>query len=105
MDYYVLFVTMIVLISFLFSLLSIFHVFLLFDSINYGEITDFVIMMNKMSGRPQRFGFFTFDDPTVADKVLEEEHDIDGRAVRALFLMNYYITFRCSIDGDQNHLL
>lgn len=48
---------------------------------NYGEITDSVIMMDKMSGRPRGFGFVTFADPAVADKVLEEEHVIDGRAV------------------------
>ncbi|KAL6952289.1 hypothetical protein U1Q18_045571 [Sarracenia purpurea var. burkii] len=47
----------------------------------YGEITDSVIMMDKLSGRSRGFGFVTFADPAVADKVLEEEHVIDGRAV------------------------
>ncbi|KAF3961863.1 hypothetical protein CMV_013562 [Castanea mollissima] len=47
----------------------------------YGEITDSVIMLDKHSGRPRGFGFVTFSDPTVADKVLEDEHVIDGRMV------------------------
>ncbi|CAI9753771.1 unnamed protein product [Fraxinus pennsylvanica] len=47
----------------------------------YGEITDSVIMMDRISGRPRGFGFVTFADPEVADRVLQEEHVIDGRAV------------------------
>uniref|UniRef100_A0A5B7A7C1 RRM domain-containing protein n=1 Tax=Davidia involucrata TaxID=16924 RepID=A0A5B7A7C1_DAVIN len=47
----------------------------------YGEITDSVIMMDKISGRPRGFGFVTFADPAVTDKVLEEDHVIDGRVV------------------------
>ncbi|KAJ7951610.1 Heterogeneous nuclear ribonucleoprotein 1 [Quillaja saponaria] len=47
----------------------------------YGEIKDSVIMMNKHSGRPRGFGFVTFSDSVVADKVLAEEHIIDGRVV------------------------
>ncbi|XP_049356146.1 heterogeneous nuclear ribonucleoprotein 1-like [Solanum verrucosum] len=47
----------------------------------FGEITDCVIMMDKVSGRPRGFGIVTFADPKVANKVLEEEHIIDGRTV------------------------
>ncbi|XP_042031742.1 heterogeneous nuclear ribonucleoprotein 1-like [Salvia splendens] len=47
----------------------------------YGEITNCVIMYDKISGRPRGFGFVTFADPEVAEKVLEENHVIDGRAV------------------------
>ncbi|KAM7254452.1 hypothetical protein ACFE04_003832 [Oxalis oulophora] len=47
----------------------------------YGEISDSVIMMDKYSGRPRGFGFVTFADPAVADKVLKQEHNIDGRTV------------------------
>lgn len=53
---------------------------------NYGEITDSVIMMDKLTGRPRGFGFVTFADAEVADKVLDKEHVIDGRAVRFLNL-------------------
>lgn len=38
-------------------------------------------MTDRHSGRPRGFGFVTFADPAVADRVLEEEHVIDGRAV------------------------
>ncbi|KAJ8553262.1 hypothetical protein K7X08_023940 [Anisodus acutangulus] len=47
----------------------------------FGAITDCVIMMDKISGRPRGFGFVTFADPEVANKVLAEDHIIDGRAV------------------------
>ncbi|KAI3766443.1 hypothetical protein L2E82_16501 [Cichorium intybus] len=48
---------------------------------NYGELTDSVIMMDKITGRPRGFGFVTFADPADADKVLEQDHVIDGRPV------------------------
>lgn len=48
----------------------------------YGEITDSVIMLDKQSGRPRGFGFVTFVDSAVVDKVLEKVHVIDGRTVR-----------------------
>lgn len=50
-----------------------------------------MIMMDKISGRPRGFGFVTFADPAVADKVLEEDHVIDGRPVEVLFVMNLWI--------------
>lgn len=65
---------------------------------NYGEITDSVIMMDKLSGRPRGFGFVTFADPAVADKVLEEEHVIDGRSVGLLHFDEVFcITIRRSV--------
>ncbi|KAJ9537598.1 hypothetical protein OSB04_030331 [Centaurea solstitialis] len=48
---------------------------------NYGELTDSVIMMDKITGRPRGFGFVTFADPADADKVLQQDHVIDGRPV------------------------
>lgn len=51
----------------------------------YGEITNCVIMHDKITGRPRGFGFVTFADSGVAEKVLEENHVIDGRSVRIIF--------------------
>ncbi|KAL8217352.1 hypothetical protein R6Q57_020725 [Mikania cordata] len=48
---------------------------------NYGELTDSVIMMDKITGRPRGFGFVTFANPADADKVMEQDHVIDGRPV------------------------
>ncbi|XP_078428962.1 heterogeneous nuclear ribonucleoprotein 1-like isoform X2 [Wolffia australiana] len=48
---------------------------------NYGEITDSVIMKEKATGRPRGFGFVTFANPSVVEKVLEDDHVIDGRVV------------------------
>lgn len=47
----------------------------------YGEISDSVIMMDKVTGRPRGFGFVTFADSEVTNRVLEEDHVIDGRTV------------------------
>lgn len=47
---------------------------------------DSVIMMDKVSGRPRGFGFITFADPEVANRVLQEEHVIDGRVVGLSYL-------------------
>lgn len=47
----------------------------------YGDITDSVIMKDKHTQKPRGFGFVTFADPYVIDKVLEDEHVIDGRTV------------------------
>ncbi|CAN6237585.1 unnamed protein product [Urochloa humidicola] len=47
----------------------------------YGAITDSVIMKDKHTKMPRGFGFVTFSDPSVIDKVLEDEHVIDGRTV------------------------
>lgn len=47
----------------------------------FGEVVDSVIMTDRMTGKPRGFGFVTFADSAVAEKVLEEEHVIDGRKV------------------------
>lgn len=56
----------------------------------YGEIADSVIMTDKYSGRPRGFGFVTFADSSVADKVLEECHVIDGREVIFSIPVNFF---------------
>ncbi|XP_021889938.1 heterogeneous nuclear ribonucleoprotein 1-like [Carica papaya] len=47
----------------------------------YGEITDSVIMKDRYSGRPRGFGFITFADPSVVDRVIQETHVINGKEV------------------------
>jgi len=38
-------------------------------------------MKDKHTQKPRGFGFVTFADPSVIDKVLEDDHVIDGRTV------------------------
>ncbi|RWR74358.1 glycine-rich RNA-binding protein 3, mitochondrial [Cinnamomum micranthum f. kanehirae] len=47
----------------------------------YGEITDSVIMKDRRTGQPRGFGFVTYADPAVVDKVIEDTHIIHGKQV------------------------
>ncbi|XP_023530403.1 heterogeneous nuclear ribonucleoprotein 1 [Cucurbita pepo subsp. pepo] len=47
----------------------------------YGEITDSVIMKDRKTGHPRGFGFVTYADPSVVDKVIEDSHIINGKQV------------------------
>ncbi|XP_059294215.1 heterogeneous nuclear ribonucleoprotein 1 [Lycium ferocissimum] len=47
----------------------------------YGEIIDSVIMKDRRTGQPRGFGFVTYADPSVVDKVIEEDHVINGKQV------------------------
>ncbi|KAJ1430131.1 RNA-binding domain superfamily [Sesbania bispinosa] len=47
----------------------------------YGEITDSVIMKDRKTGQPRGFGFITYADPSVVDKVIEDSHIINGKQV------------------------
>lgn len=47
----------------------------------YGEITDSVIMKDRYTGQPRDFGFITYADPSVVDKVIEDTHVINGKQV------------------------
>ncbi|CAN4096280.1 unnamed protein product [Withania somnifera] len=49
----------------------------------YGEVVDAVIMKDRTTGRARGFGFVVFADPAVADRVVKEKHNIDGRMVEA----------------------
>lgn len=50
---------------------------------NYGDVIHASVMREKNTGKPRGFGFVVFADPSILDRVLEEQHVIDGRTVRA----------------------
>ncbi|KAL5669771.1 hypothetical protein ACJX0J_021992, partial [Zea mays] len=47
----------------------------------YGEIVDSVIMKDRHTSQPRGFGFITYSDPAVVDKVIEDNHVINGKQV------------------------
>jgi len=49
----------------------------------FGELTDFVIITDRMSGRSKGFGFVTFKEEADAAKAVEalNEKEIDGRKI------------------------
>ncbi|XP_034678775.1 heterogeneous nuclear ribonucleoprotein 1 [Vitis riparia] len=47
----------------------------------YGDITDSVIMKDRYTGQPRGFGFITYADPSVVDRVIEDTHVINGKQV------------------------
>ncbi|KAI5073273.1 hypothetical protein GOP47_0011286 [Adiantum capillus-veneris] len=49
----------------------------------YGEVVEAVIMKDRVTGRARGFGFVVFADPVVADRVVQDKHNIDGRQVEA----------------------
>ncbi|KAL8150986.1 hypothetical protein V2J09_020794 [Rumex salicifolius] len=49
----------------------------------FGEVVEAVIMKDRTTGRARGFGFIVFSDPSVADRVTKEKHNIDGRMVEA----------------------
>lgn len=50
----------------------------------YGEIVDSVIMKDRFTGTPRGFGFITYADPSVVDKVIEDPHVINGKQVKVV---------------------
>ena len=57
----------------------------------YGEIVDYVIMKKKETVQHRGFGFVTYADPSVVDKVIKHTHIINGKQVR-LFSLNIFLT-------------
>uniref|UniRef100_A0A5B6ZGP6 RRM domain-containing protein n=1 Tax=Davidia involucrata TaxID=16924 RepID=A0A5B6ZGP6_DAVIN len=47
----------------------------------YGEITDSVIMKDRKTGQPRGFGFVTYADPSVVDRIIEDTHVFNGKQV------------------------
>ncbi|XP_039027388.1 heterogeneous nuclear ribonucleoprotein 1-like [Hibiscus syriacus] len=50
---------------------------------SFGEVVEAVIMKDRMTGRSRGFGFIVFADPVVAERVIKDKHNIDGRMVEA----------------------
>ncbi|CAH2044830.1 unnamed protein product [Thlaspi arvense] len=50
---------------------------------SFGEVVEAVIMKDRNTGRARGFGFVVFADPAVAEIVVKEKHNIDGRFVEA----------------------
>lgn len=50
---------------------------------SYGEITEAVVITDRMSGRSKGFGFVTFADEAIAEKATAEMNgkDIEGRKI------------------------
>uniref|UniRef100_A0A7S3UWI8 RRM domain-containing protein n=1 Tax=Heterosigma akashiwo TaxID=2829 RepID=A0A7S3UWI8_HETAK len=47
----------------------------------FGKLKDCAVMKDKFTGQPRGFGFVQFEDASAVDKVLAEEHTIDGRVL------------------------
>ncbi|CAK9184125.1 unnamed protein product [Ilex paraguariensis] len=47
----------------------------------YGKVKSCEVIKHRMTGQPRGFGFVTFEDPSVVDKVLQDRHAILGRLV------------------------
>jgi len=55
----------------------------------YGQVVDVVIMKDRTTGRARGFGFVVFGDPSVADRVIQEKHTIDGRTWTKFFSIHF----------------
>ena len=45
-----------------------------------------VVMRDRATGRPRGFGFVTYRDPGVVERVVREVHIVDGRQVSSCFV-------------------
>jgi len=59
----------------------------------YGEIVDSVIMKDRYTSQPRGFGFITYSDPVVVDKVIEDNHVINGKQVSSVFHYSVAVEF------------
>ncbi|KAL5700199.1 hypothetical protein ACHQM5_025677 [Ranunculus cassubicifolius] len=62
---------------------------------SYGDVVEAVIMKDRTTGRARGFGFVVFADPAVAERVVMEKHQIDGRTVEA----------KKAVPRDDQHIL
>lgn len=45
-------------------------------------------MKDRKTGHPRGFGFVTYADPSVVDKVIEDTHIINGKQVGLCLVLN-----------------
>ena len=57
----------------------------------YGEIIDSVIMRDRATGHTRGFGFVTYSDPSVVDRVIQDKHVLDGKTVSMFALITYLV--------------
>ncbi|KAH0659098.1 hypothetical protein KY290_028637 [Solanum tuberosum] len=55
----------------------------------FGDLVDFVLKRDKVSGRRLGFGFVTYAKPEIADKVLNTYHNIDSKEVDVKIPVTY----------------
>lgn len=60
---------------------------------NYGDVSQAIVMRDKLTGRPRGFGFVIFSDPSVLERVLQEKHHIDTREVICFSLIALFLHF------------
>ena len=49
---------------------------------NYGVVKEAFVSYCRETGKPRGFGFVVFENPTVADRVVQHKHTIDRREAR-----------------------
>ena len=47
----------------------------------YGKVADVALMFDKKTGQPRGFAFVTLEDASMVDRIVADEHTIDGRLV------------------------
>jgi RNA-binding protein Musashi len=50
--------------------------------LKFGPIEDCIVMKDTITGKSRGFGFITFEDPVSLQRVLKQDHIIDGKMVR-----------------------
>jgi RNA recognition motif-containing protein len=46
-------------------------------------------MKDRLTKKPRGFGFITYSDPSVVDRVIEDEHVINGKQVNHLVASDF----------------
>ena len=52
-----------------------------------------MIMKDRYTGQPRGFGFITYADPSVVDRVIEDTHVINGKQVKNILQLLFSLVF------------